>query len=1085
MAGWLAVSQAFAHNGTPMPSSRTEGSSLVTGLGSAGSHNCVLNENGSLTCWGGNALGQVTGTPSGNDPVHTHVGPYLSFSANMHHTCAVRANGDINCWGNGAANKPGPFQAVATGRYHSCGLKVDGGVLCWGSNSEGAVGGTDGSNGVHPGPYLAVTGGRAHTCALRATGQVDCWGNNITGEVTGTPTSDGWSETWQLPSIRSHTHPGPYVALSASTNHSTTSHTCAIKADGNLDCWGYNHWGLSEDQSGAFASVSVGAYHNCAIEANGSMLCSGANGGGRFGYPASEPNSQVGVTIRHPGPYMSVASSHGSTCALKVNGGLQCWGNVPNTQSNIVATLGAPGSVGFGQITAGNAHACQVKVDGTLSCWGKDDEGQATAPAGLFTQVVAGDSHSCAINGTGAVQCWGRNGPGNTEGLNDRLQDLVGYQQLAPASNGAMCGLGSEASHCNRGLYAFSSQPQPLRNITSDLDLNPGLATVCGVSSKATEAGKGLCAVGYDANHGAYFAGPWRRLESGLKHQCGLKDNGSIECWGTALVDGQLNNAPASTERFRAFSVGWNHACAIRGDGTLKCWGSNVNGQATPPAGNHTYAQVVAGNTFTCAIRSNGVRACWGDDSHGQAPQLQVSPASAMMGFVGVAYSNSLSLVDAGQDADGDYVPPTPAFALVSGALPANLTLAANGTLSGTPTASGTFYFTVEGEDGNGFVARRDYALTISVDTTPPQISHTLTPATPDGDNGWYRTDVVLEWTVTDAESPVTLAGCVDATLNSNTPPAGATFSCGASSAGGSATPVSVTLKRDATAPSISVGPIVPANAQGWHKANVSVLVDCADATPSSGLPNCPSVPAITTETASHQVPAQTVFDNAGNSASSTAFTVKLDKTAPTISAAATTAPNGTNGWYTGNVSVAFTCADALSGVSSCPASQQFSAEGAAVSSTAQTAIDNADNVSAPSNVVTVKIDKTAPVLNPILPDPILRGQSYSANPNASDALSGVASQSCGVLDTSTLGSKSVNCTATNGAGLVGNAAVVYTVSTTCVNDGYTGTQLAWCQNICEMGYTGSTLDMWLRRWVDRYRNNLPYCRIAPAQPPA
>ena len=51
--------------------------------------------------------------------------------------------------------------------------------------------------------------------------------------------------------------------------------------------------------------------------------------------------------------------------------------------------------------------------------------------------------------------------------------------------------------------------------------------------------------------------------------------------------------------------------------------------------------------------------------------------------------------------------------------------------------------------------------------------------------------------------------------------------------------------------------------------------------------------------------------------------------------------------------------------------------------------------------------------------------------------------------------------------------------STTCASEGYTGTKLTWCKNICEMGYTGATLNMWIRRWVDRY-HDLPYCAAEP-----
>jgi hypothetical protein len=54
---------------------------------------------------------------------------------------------------------------------------------------------------------------------------------------------------------------------------------------------------------------------------------------------------------------------------------------------------------------------------------------------------------------------------------------------------------------------------------------------------------------------------------------------------------------------------------------------------------------------------------------------------------------------------------------------------------------------------------------------------------------------------------------------------------------------------------------------------------------------------------------------------------------------------------------------------------------------------------------------------------------------------------------------------------------------TTCASEGYTGTKLTWCKNICEKGYTGATLDMWLHRWINRYRD-LPYCAAGSPPPP-
>ena len=46
---------------------------------------------------------------------------------------------------------------------------------------------------------------------------------------------------------------------------------------------------------------------------------------------------------------------------------------------------------------------------------------------------------------------------------------------------------------------------------------------------------------------------------------------------------------------------------------------------------------------------------------------------------------------------------------------------------------------------------------------------------------------------------------------------------------------------------------------------------------------------------------------------------------------------------------------------------------------------------------------------------------------------------------------------------------------TTCASEGYTGTKLTWCKNICESDLPQATLDIWIHRWINRYRE-LPYC---------
>jgi hypothetical protein len=44
----------------------------------------------------------------------------------------------------------------------------------------------------------------------------------------------------------------------------------------------------------------------------------------------------------------------------------------------------------------------------------------------------------------------------------------------------------------------------------------------------------------------------------------------------------------------------------------------------------------------------------------------------------------------------------------------------------------------------------------------------------------------------------------------------------------------------------------------------------------------------------------------------------------------------------------------------------------------------------------------------------------------------------------------------------------------------YTSTKLYYCRKVCESGYTGSTLAMWIRRWIDRYHEDPP-CLGAPS----
>jgi hypothetical protein len=156
-------------------------------------------------------------------------------------------------------------------------------------------------------------------------------------------------------------------------------------------------------------------------------------------------------------------------------------------------------------------------------------------------------------------------------------------------------------------------------------------------------------------------------------------------------------------------------------------------------------------------------------------------------------------------------------------------------------------------------------------DTTPPVIAPAVSGTL--GNNGWYVGDVVVSWSVTDAESAISSSsGCDPVTINYDT--AGVTLTCTATSLGGTSTR-SVTVMRDATPPTVTY-----AGNAGSYTVDQTVAIACTAADALSGVASstCADVagPAWsfglgpTTVAASAQ-------DNAGNvGTGSTTFTVAV-----------------------------------------------------------------------------------------------------------------------------------------------------------------------------------------------------------------
>ena len=228
--------------------------------------------------------------------------------------------------------------------------------------------------------------------------------------------------------------------------------------------------------------------------------------------------------------------------------------------------------------------------------------------------------------------------------------------------------------------------------------------------------------------------------------------------------------------------------------------------------------------------------------------------------------------------------------------------------IAGT-ASSGTlqqFVFTV---DGNLLVTGLS-----PVDKTPPVITPSVTGTV--GSNGWYVSDVAIAWNVADGESPIqSSSGCGSVIVSSDT--AGTTFTCTATSAGGTASN-SITVKRDTAPPKVACG-----SPDGqWHASDVGIPCTASDS--GSGLAGSSAasfalttaVPA-GTETANASTGSLKVCDVAGNCANAGPIAGNMiDKKAPAI--ALTTPGNGAV--YSANqaVNASYSCSDAGSGVANC-----------------------------------------------------------------------------------------------------------------------------------------------------------------------
>src|SRR5664280_3428269 len=281
--------------------------------------------------------------------------------------------------------------------------------------------------------------------------------------------------------------------------------------------------------------------------------------------------------------------------------------------------------------------------------------------------------------------------------------------------------------------------------LTGDLGVSPGLAITGfppGIVTGTTHAGDAVALQAQSDLVTAYNVLAGQACNTNLTGQDlgGMTLTPGVYCFSSsAQLTGTLNlNAQGSASAVFVFKIGSTLTTASNSVVQVINGGSNCNpvfwqigssatlGTGTTFAGSilaltsvtlNTSASVsgrVLARNGAVTLDTNAVSVCTTT-----CPTITVNPATLPSGGQpNVPYSVTIS-------ASGGTGPYT--FAVPPLSLPPGLTLTSAGILSGTPTASGTWIFTVTASDANGCTGFRVYTITINAATCP---TLTIVPAT-------------------------------------------------------------------------------------------------------------------------------------------------------------------------------------------------------------------------------------------------------------------------------------------------------------------------------------------------------------------
>ena len=350
-----------------------------------------------------------------------------------------------------------------------------------------------------------------------------------------------------------------------------------------------------------WSHVSVGASHTCGIRTDGTLYCWGSNATGQLGVATARGRCGLFATPCEGGPravapalrFTTVSAGQGHTCAITTDRSLYCWGDNTQFQAGVpsAVSVSLPAAVApalqFIDVGAGATHTCAVRTNGVVYCWGEGtlgalgtgDTTSSVIPAPVagsvhFARVRAGRLVSCAIATDGFLWCWGaewESASGGFDFFHARAtpHQIGGLPQVSDvtASASNIC-----ATALDGTTYCWEG------NAYAQL----GLGTLDGTATPTAVAGTDR----------------FTMISAGVIQTCGLSRDGRALCWGNNSFgqlgvprpgqhcgDAALECSPQpigvyGEQRFSAIATGLgNHACGVTLSTAIVCWGLGSDGQ--------------------------------------------------------------------------------------------------------------------------------------------------------------------------------------------------------------------------------------------------------------------------------------------------------------------------------------------------------------------------------------------------------------------------------------------------------------------------------------------------------------------------